>query len=140
MTKVQKPLLFDEDRVIQAHNLSLHRARTLYFAKFLHSNRLQIYAQKIYWSLEIQLNAPWPWTSYKRLQPKTKAILSTYWRNWIIPWYYFVIEIEQQLRLKFWHQIFIVWSLTFRSPTPLLICTWFPKNQFGKIKFDELDF
>ena len=23
---------------------------------------------------------------------------------------------------------------------PLLICTWFLKNQFGKIKFDELDF
>jgi hypothetical protein len=26
------------------------------------------------------------------------------------------------------------------GPFPLLICTWFLKNQFGKIKFDKLDF
>jgi hypothetical protein len=31
-----------------------------------------------------------------------------------------------------------VWKL--KSPNSLLICTWFLKNQFGKIKYDKLDF
>ena len=35
-----------------------------------------------------------------------------------------------------WHKYCLVWS---RDTVPLLICKWFLKNQFGKIKFGELD-
>ena len=36
--------------------------------------------------------------------------------------------------------IFSVWLSTHNLSHPLLICTWFLKNRFGKIKFGELDF
>ena len=77
----------------------------------------------------------------KKLYQKTQTtfLAPTYGRNWIIPWHYFVIEVEQQSRLKFWDQIFIVWSLTFRSSFSKSKWTGL-KNPVHRTWFFQLDF
>ena len=75
------------------------------------------------WKFKKALGAPWTWLAlpgnFSRREKWSRSQLA--------------VE-TTKIDTYFWY----VFS-TFQA-NPLLICTWFLKNQFGKIKFNELDF